>query len=86
MEKLVNYLKGEIERLKEYNASFDSKSWGYEEGILITGNEAILIIKACKGNPKSESIKQKECKCKELNAVNRICQKCKGVVPIRPYQ
>jgi len=24
-----------------------------------------------------------ECRCKTLNAVNRICQKCSGIVPIR---
>lgn len=47
LEKLIDYLKGEIEKLKEYDTSFDSKSWGYEEGILITGNEALTILKAC---------------------------------------
>lgn len=55
LEKLIDYLKGEIERLKEYDTSFDSKSWGYEEGILITGNEALTIIKACEGKPDSDT-------------------------------
>ena len=45
----------EIEKLKEYDTSFDSKSWGYEEGILITGNEALTIIKACEGKPDSDT-------------------------------
>lgn len=49
LEKLIDYLKGEIEKLKECDTSFDSKSWGYEEGILITGNEALTILKACEG-------------------------------------
>lgn len=24
-----------------------------------------------------------ECRCKMLNAVNRVCKKCSGIVPIR---
>ena len=31
----------------------------------------------------SSSLPDFECRCKELNAVNRICQKCSGIVPIR---
>ena len=26
------------------------------------------------------------CKCKDLNAVNRICRRCKKIVPIRQYE
>ena len=44
MDKLIAYLKAEIERLVEYGDDFESKSWGMEEGILITGNEAKMII------------------------------------------
>jgi len=31
----------------------------------------------------SGSLPDFQCRCKELNAVNRICQKCSGIVPIR---
>lgn len=31
----------------------------------------------------SGSLPDHQCRCKELNAVNRICQKCSGIVPIR---
>ena len=31
----------------------------------------------------SGSLPDFECRCKELNAVNRICQKCSRIVPIR---
>ncbi len=44
MDKLINYLKEEVQRLIEYDSDFDTKGWYYEEGILITGNEAKTII------------------------------------------
>ena len=31
----------------------------------------------------SGSLPDLQCRCKELNAKNRICQKCSGIVPIR---
>jgi hypothetical protein len=55
MEKLIDYLKDEIEKLKEYDTSMDAKSWGYEEGILITGNEAKLIINEWEAKSRNES-------------------------------
>jgi len=31
----------------------------------------------------NDSLPDFECRCKELNAENRICRKCSGIVPIR---
>lgn len=44
MEKLINYLKIWYKNAVENNDDMNAKSWGYEEGILITANEAKLII------------------------------------------
>ena len=55
LEKTIDYLKGEIEKLKESGEDFDKKSWGYEEGVLITGNEALTILKACEGQPDTDT-------------------------------
>ena len=44
-ESLIKYLKGRLKELKEFDIGMDSASWGYQEGILITGNEAKEIIK-----------------------------------------
>lgn len=42
--ELSRKMKSEIMRLKKYNDSMDSVSWGMQEGILITGNEAQEVV------------------------------------------
>ena len=44
MEELINYLKIWYKNAIDNNDDMNAKSWGYEEGILITANEAKLII------------------------------------------
>jgi len=44
MKNLIQNLKDKIDSIKEYNQSMEIASFGYEEGVLITGNEAQLII------------------------------------------
>lgn len=45
---LIKYLEEELKRLKEYDQPMDSASWGYQEGILLTGNDAIELLKILK--------------------------------------
>jgi len=45
METLYRDLAEDIKTIEQYNQSMDSASWGYEEGILITGNDAKEILK-----------------------------------------
>lgn len=45
MEKLIKRLKVDLIFVEEFH-DMDSRSWGSEEGILISGNEAKVIIKA----------------------------------------
>lgn len=44
METLYRDLAEDIKTIKQYNQSMDSASWGYEEGILLTGNQAKAIL------------------------------------------
>lgn len=44
IENIRQYLEQEIRRLDSYEEPFDSKSYKYEEGILITGGEAMTIV------------------------------------------
>lgn len=45
METLLRELAEDIQTIEKYNQPMDSASWGYEEGILITGDEAKEILK-----------------------------------------
>ncbi len=44
MEEILKNLKIQIETCRENGEEMDSKSFSYEEGVLITANEAQLII------------------------------------------
>lgn len=70
-----NYVKA-LQNVIEANKQFSSKAIAK-----IREQEAELI--KFRQDAVSGSLPYTECKCKELNAVNRICQICGGVVPIR---
>ena len=57
MEELIKYLKACYDDCVDNEESLDAKSWGYEEGILITANNAKTIIEACEGKADSTSEK-----------------------------
>lgn len=44
MEEIIEYLKERIESIKKYNETMNSASWGYEEGCIISGDDAQKII------------------------------------------
>ena len=51
LNKLKKVLKESVKYCKKEKC-MDSASWGYEEGIIITGNDAVLILKALESKPK----------------------------------
>ena len=57
----------------------------YEKGTLEHVKEE-LIQTAAMCMRMLEHLPSNECRCKELNAVNRICQDCGGIVPVRHQQ
>lgn len=44
MEKIIKNLKERIKTIKRYKADMEGASWNYEEGIIISGNEAQTIV------------------------------------------
>ena len=44
MKEVIEYLKERIASIKEYNEPMNSASWGYEEGCVISGEDAQKII------------------------------------------
>lgn len=44
MKKLIADLKRQIKSCKKFDVNPDSASWGYEEGVLLTANEAKSIV------------------------------------------
>lgn len=46
LKKLLQRLKDSVKSLKDHNEDMDEASWGYEIGVLLTGNDALLIIAA----------------------------------------
>ncbi len=48
MEKIIENIKEQIETSKNNNLGMDDADWGYEEGILLTPNEALKILEALK--------------------------------------
>ena len=55
MKEIIKYLKEQLEQIKKYDGTMNSASWGYEEGILITGDDAEKILKHLE---ESSNIKQ----------------------------
>ena len=46
MKKIISNLKRQVANAKKYKNGMDEASWGYEQGVLITPNEALAIIEA----------------------------------------
>jgi hypothetical protein len=46
LEQIKKHLKKMLKEEKKYKTDPDAKSWGEQEGILISGNEARLILNA----------------------------------------
>ena len=46
LETLLEYLKDRVAYIKKSGDSMEEASFGYEEGILITGNDALMIMEA----------------------------------------
>jgi hypothetical protein len=44
-QEIIKYLKENLKDMKEHKDGMDDKSWGMEYGIIISGNEAKLILK-----------------------------------------
>ena len=49
MIDVIEDIKAQIVDIKKYNQNMDGKSWGYEDGVLISGNQAQKIVDAFKG-------------------------------------
>lgn len=45
--EVIKMLRDQVQYLQENKRSMDEASWQYQEGILITGNEAIELLKRC---------------------------------------
>ena len=50
MKKLIKRIKVDIKIMREHNEDIDESSFNYEYGILLTGNEAKILISAIKKN------------------------------------
>lgn len=48
MKKIISNLKRQVANAKKYKNGMDEANWGYEQGVLITPNEALAIIEALK--------------------------------------
>lgn len=46
MKKIIANLKRQVANAKKYKNGMDEASWGYEQGVLITPNEALAILQA----------------------------------------
>ena len=44
MKKIIETLKTQVQILKESKDDMNAASWNYEEGVIITGNQAQKII------------------------------------------
>lgn len=44
IKALVSDLKNQVANCKKYNYNMDGSSWGYQEGVLITPNQASFIV------------------------------------------
>ncbi len=48
---LIQRLQDEVKLMKKHKIPMNQRSWGYEEGCLISGNDALDIIKILKEKP-----------------------------------
>ena len=44
LQTAIEHLKYEIDEAKKYDENLDKASWSEQEGVLLSGNEAILIL------------------------------------------
>jgi hypothetical protein len=44
VHQLEIWLERSIESMEKYNEDMDTVSWGYQNGVLITGNQAKFIL------------------------------------------
>jgi rhamnogalacturonyl hydrolase YesR len=44
IKSIISGVKDQIEAIQLYEADMEFKSWGYEEGVLLTGNEAKVLV------------------------------------------
>lgn len=65
MQRIIKYLQTSVKYCKKNKENLDSKSWGYQEGILLTPNEAIKLIDAIK---KQKSLNRK----KLISVINKV--------------
>ena len=60
MKQIIEKLKEQIANSIEYGNDLDAASWGMQEGVLITANEAQQIVEALEGMEKIKASIQKE--------------------------
>jgi hypothetical protein len=58
MKHLIEKLKEQIANSIEYGNDLDAASWGMQEGVLITANEARQIVEALEGKAQLPSFEQ----------------------------
>ena len=49
---LIKKLSDDVKLIKKYKKDMDQASWGYEEGVLISGNDALYLIQVLKEDNK----------------------------------
>jgi len=48
LKEIVDQLENDVQTIQQYSRSMDEAAWGYEEGVLLTGNQAKKVIEALK--------------------------------------
>lgn len=48
LKEIIDQMEDDVQTIHQYSRSMDDASWGYEEGVLLTGNQAKKIIEALK--------------------------------------
>ena len=84
IEKLTKRLQGSIDFALDNEEDLDSASWNYQEGILITVNEAKLLLDLVKNCFQKEAIDEMSdedfasyCKClRDHNLFEEIANNC----------
>ena len=44
IEDIIKTIEKQLQTIDELHGDMDSANWGYEEGILLTGNEGKLLL------------------------------------------
>ncbi len=47
-EEIIESLERQLESMRDFDTDMNAASWGYEEGVLLTGNEAEFILNILK--------------------------------------